>query len=284
MQTSALFSALSAYAATRNWQYVYPVWSRRAEGISIGINLHPNHVCNWHCIYCQVPALQRGHSPHIAIVTLQNELEVCLQWLNDYTSTHKLGVMQNRVQDIAFAGDGEPTTSPQFAETIQLVGNLLNQYSVENRPKRIRLITNGSQCHYAHVQHALQYLHMIGGEVWFKLDAGNDAEMQAINDCHTPFALHLQRLKACAAFCQTWIQTAVISRRSNHKTLVSPSLPEYMQTLNPLKDQIAGILLYGIARPSQQMHAECLESTSEEVLQDYASELRAHGFNVRAYN
>ncbi len=34
--------------------YVYPVLSRRAGGISIGVNLNRNKFCNFHCIYCQV--------------------------------------------------------------------------------------------------------------------------------------------------------------------------------------------------------------------------------------
>ncbi|MEZ0245224.1 MAG: radical SAM protein, partial [Methylophilaceae bacterium] len=43
--------------------YVYPVVSRRARGVSIGINLNPNNACNWRCIYCQVPNLTRGAAP-----------------------------------------------------------------------------------------------------------------------------------------------------------------------------------------------------------------------------
>ena len=41
-------------------RYVYPVISRRAGGVSIGINLNPNNACNWACVYCQVENLTRG--------------------------------------------------------------------------------------------------------------------------------------------------------------------------------------------------------------------------------
>ncbi|OYZ39127.1 MAG: radical SAM protein, partial [Methylotenera sp. 24-45-7] len=41
-------------------KYVYPVVSRRAGGVSIGINLNVNNACNWRCIYCNVPDLTRG--------------------------------------------------------------------------------------------------------------------------------------------------------------------------------------------------------------------------------
>ncbi|MCA8939828.1 MAG: radical SAM protein, partial [Planctomycetes bacterium] len=35
-------------------KYVYPVVSRRSRGLSIGVNLNPDKVCNWDCPYCQV--------------------------------------------------------------------------------------------------------------------------------------------------------------------------------------------------------------------------------------
>ncbi|MCZ7653281.1 MAG: hypothetical protein M5R42_01880 [Rhodocyclaceae bacterium] len=53
--------------------YVYPVVSRRAGGVSIGINLNPNNACNWRCIYCQVPDLKRGAAPLIDLDRLEGE-------------------------------------------------------------------------------------------------------------------------------------------------------------------------------------------------------------------
>ncbi len=42
---------------SRSWQsnrYVYPVISRRSKGLSIGVNLNPDKVCNFDCVYCCV--------------------------------------------------------------------------------------------------------------------------------------------------------------------------------------------------------------------------------------
>jgi wyosine [tRNA(Phe)-imidazoG37] synthetase (radical SAM superfamily) len=286
MLAQALFSELAAYTATRDWQYIYPVWSRRAQGISIGINLHPNHCCNWHCIYCQVPGLQRGPSPMIAMARLQAELDLCLDWINVQANTHGPNLLSGDlpsplIQDIAFAGDGEPTTSPQFAEALQVVSQILKQRQLAIS---VRLITNGSQLQHAHVQHAIQCLHAMGGEVWFKLDAGSDAEMRAVNDCHVPLALHMQRLQTCCSLCTTWVQTAIVSRQVNQQMVTTPSLPGYIQALEAFQDKIAGILLYGIARPSQQVAASSLQPVSASVIEGYAEELRAHGFQVRAFD
>lgn len=280
MEPSPLFKALTAYAATQPWQYIYPVWSRRAQGLSIGINLHPNHCCNWHCLYCQVPGLQRGPSPMIDTVQLIQEVTDCLDWLSQHCTPQ---TMQACVQDIAFAGDGEPTTSPQFAEILHNLIQILQQRRPHGRPVYVRLITNGSQLQHAHVQHALKQLHEIGGEVWFKLDAGTDAEMLAINDTHLPLSLHLQRLQTCCQLCTTWVQTAVVSRISDGRLVTTPSLPGYIETLQTVSENISGILLYGIARPSQQDTQDCLQATSTEMLEKYAEELRTLGVCVRVF-
>ncbi len=52
--------------------YVYPVVSRRAGGVSVGINLNPNNACNWHCAYCQVPDLVRGAAPEIDLEQVED--------------------------------------------------------------------------------------------------------------------------------------------------------------------------------------------------------------------
>ena len=59
--------------------YVYPVISRRAGGVSVGVNLNPNNACNWHCAYCQVPGLTRGSAPVIDLKQLKEELSSMLE-------------------------------------------------------------------------------------------------------------------------------------------------------------------------------------------------------------
>ncbi len=43
-------------------KFVYPVLSRRSRGISIGVNLNPDKVCNFDCIYCQVDRTRQGET------------------------------------------------------------------------------------------------------------------------------------------------------------------------------------------------------------------------------
>ena len=58
-----------------NFKYVYPVLSRRSDGISVGINLNVNNTCNWRCIYCQVPNLKRGKPNKVNLFLLEIELD-----------------------------------------------------------------------------------------------------------------------------------------------------------------------------------------------------------------
>src|SRR5258706_11378459 len=95
--------------------YVYPVVSRRAGGVSVGINLNPNNACNWRCVYCQVPGLVFGNAPAIDLALLETELRGFLQealhgdWMERCVPEEA-----RRLSDVAFSGNGEPTSSRQF--------------------------------------------------------------------------------------------------------------------------------------------------------------------------
>ena len=43
-------------------RFVYPVLSRRSGGLSLGINLNPDKVCNFDCIYCQVDRVEQSET------------------------------------------------------------------------------------------------------------------------------------------------------------------------------------------------------------------------------
>src|ERR671930_2579304 len=56
-------------------RFVYPVLSRRSEGISIGVNLNPDKVCNFDCIYCQVDRTTQSETQFVETRQLLEELE-----------------------------------------------------------------------------------------------------------------------------------------------------------------------------------------------------------------
>lgn len=196
--------------------YIYPVVSRRAGGVSIGINLNINNACNWRCIYCQVPNLVRGTPPPI-------ELEVLEQKLRDLLANVLHGDFMERYvaegdrqfKDIAFSGNGEPTSAKEFPQALLLVEKVLRDFNLLDSsfrsPIKIRLITNGSLLDKPAILESLRHLASCNGEVWFKLDAGTKEGIARINDVNLNPQSHIQRLKHCAEICPTFIQTGMFA-------------------------------------------------------------------------
>src|SRR5438552_8793604 len=70
--------------------YVYAVVSRRIKGLSIGINLNPDKVCNFDCVYCQVNRTTLALFREVDMSRLREELEDML----DLVTTGKLFEME----------------------------------------------------------------------------------------------------------------------------------------------------------------------------------------------
>ncbi|HRE17307.1 MAG TPA: radical SAM protein, partial [Rhodocyclaceae bacterium] len=87
--------------------YVYPVISRRAGGVSVGINLNVNNACNWGCVYCQVEGLSRGGPPPIDLELLRQELTQFLaEALHGDFMSREVPEGARALMDVAFSGNG----------------------------------------------------------------------------------------------------------------------------------------------------------------------------------
>ncbi len=258
--------------------YVYPVVSRRAGGVSVGINLNPNNACNWRCIYCQVPDLARGGPPPIDLRRLDRELRDLLDWLyvGDYLDCY-VPPGARRVVDIAFSGNGEPTSAGQFSEAVALVGRLLDELRLAT-PPRLRLITNGSLLGRKTVQRGIAALGERNGEVWFKVDACGSATMRRVNGVAIAPETVLGRLRRCGELCSTWVQTCLFALDGQ----VMLDVEAYTALLAGAAANLAGVHLYGLARPSCQPEAPRLSPLPGELLESIADEVRAAtGLTVR---
>ena len=160
--------------------YVYPVVSRRAGGVSIGINLNPNNACNYRCVYCQVPGLIRGSAPPIDLNLLETELTAFLEIATGGGWMEECVPEGSRVlKDIAFSGNGEPTSAEPFDELVSLVADTAQSFNLEIP---LILITNGSLASSARVQRGLDVLAANNGVAWFKLDRATDEGIREVND------------------------------------------------------------------------------------------------------
>jgi len=258
-------------------RYVYPVISRRAGGVSIGINLNPNNACNWRCIYCQVPNLTRGTAPTIDLTLLEDELSGFLHELQHGDFMQRVPLEARRINDIALSGNGEPTSAQEFAEVIEVIA--------KHKPTDLKLvlITNGSLMQRENVQQGLRRMAQLNGEVWFKLDRASEAGMAKVNDTKMRMEKVRQNLAIAIECCpNTWLQTCWFALDG-----IEPSKQDeddYLDLLgSSLRDGIKpqGVLLYGLARPSLQSEAPRLSALAEEVMARFVQRISALGLPVR---
>jgi len=260
--------------------YVYPVISRRAGGVSIGINLNPNNACNWHCAYCQVPGLVRGVAPEIDLKLLRAELSDMLEdMVHGSFMTERVPAACRKLCDVAISGNGEPTSCAVFDAAIGLLIELMQQFKLSIP---LRLITNGSYVHKAHVQRGLAGMAEHHGEVWIKVDSVTDAGIQRINGIKLDAVRLRQQVESVARVCPSWIQTCMAAWDGQPPT--EHELTAYIGFLNDLKRDdipIRGILLYGLARPSLQDEGVYLSALDEVWMQITAERIRQTGFEVK---
>ena len=182
-------------------RYVYAVVSRRARGLSIGINLNPDKVCNFDCPYCQVDRTLPGRSSDVDPAVLEAELDTLLSRVADGTlwtiAPFDTAAPEMRVvRDIAFAGDGEPTSCHQFPEAVEVVGRMRDRYGLDG--VGISLLTNATLLSRPRVQAGLRTLGALGGVVWAKLDAGTDAWFHKVDGTTLPLRTVVRQITDAA--------------------------------------------------------------------------------------
>ena len=123
-----------------------PVHSRRL-GISLGINLLPadGKVCSFNCVYCEC-GFNEDHRPTLPFPTREevaSKLEQKLQAM----------VTEGQLPDVlTFAGNGEPTCHPHFAEIINDTIRLRDQYCPQ---AKVSVLSNSTMIHRQQVHDAL---------------------------------------------------------------------------------------------------------------------------------
>jgi len=262
--------------------YVYPVVSRRAGGVSVGINLNPNNACNWACVYCQVPDLTRGAAPEIDLAQLESELRAMLADIlhGDFMQT-RVPEGARRLNDIALSGNGEPTSARAFPQIIELIGRVMADFGLTGTIKLV-LITNGSLADRPRVQDGLTKMAALDGEVWFKFDSATAAGMRAVNQTRISPDKQLERLATAARLCPTWLQTCVFALDGTPPSDAEQAA--YLAAVKRIRQTgipVQGVLLYGLARPSMQPQAGRLSALPADWLEAWAEKIRAAGLPVK---
>ena len=271
---SSLLNTTDHSRDSAGFTYVYPVVSRRAGGVSIGINLNPNNACNWRCIYCQVPDLKRGAAPTIDLQQLEAELRQMLHQIvnGDYMQRY-VPKTARVLHDIALSGNGEPTSAQEFVQVIALIDQIKREFNLPSQLKTV-LITNGSLIHRSNVQTGLKQMASMNGEVWFKFDRALAQERLLINNTRISLKKIYMHIQIAASLCPTWLQTCLFNLDG-----LPPTDTEMVAYLNFLQQLVAdnvpikGVMLYSIARPSLQPEAARLSPIDESWLLEYRDKI-----------
>ena len=189
-------------------RYVYAVVSRRARGLSIGVNLNPDKACNFDCPYCQVDRTSPGGPSRVDVPELAAELEDLLRRAGgDLWATPPFDTVapeRRRVADVAFAGDGEPTTPPEFPAAARAAREARDRLA-PGVP--LRLLTNATLLHRDRVRAALAEF----DELWCKLDAGTEAYFHVVDGTRLPLQRVLDNLLLVARERPIVIQSLFLS-------------------------------------------------------------------------
>jgi len=256
-----------SYEANR---FVYPVLSRRSKGISVGVNLNPDKVCNFDCIYCQVNRTSQSETRFIETDQLLRELQEMLDLVTSgdiYKSPrfeHMSGNFR-RLNDIAFSGDGEPTTYKNFDEIVSHCARVKQQ--AELNDVKFVLITNASMFHRPSVQRGLEILDAHNGEIWAKLEAGTQEYYQQIERTPIPLRQILDNITAAAQLRPLVIQALFMQVDG-----VPPppgELAAFCDRLNEITragGQIKLVQVYTVARPPTESYVTPLADAEVDAI------------------
>jgi len=242
------------------FDYVYPVLSRRSRGLSIGINLNPDKVCNWDCVYCQVDRTVAPARRDVDLEQVRRELDWTLSWAAsgavwDEAAFRDVPQHLRRINDIAFSGDGEPTTYPGFDRVCAMAADRKRAHGLDD--VKITVLTNMTMFHRQTVRRGLAILDAHNGEVWAKLDAGTPGYYRKVDrSAGVRDERALEHIAACGRERPIVIQSLFMQLHG--EPVPDAEFDAYLDRLEQLIEagcRIRLVQLYTIARETTEAYA-----------------------------
>lgn len=248
-----------------------PVRSRRF-GISLGINLLPlnKKVCSFNCIYCECGLTpepsETDSDSFIPRETIREAME------SKFAELQTRGV---KPDNITFAGNGEPTLHPDFAEIIDDTIGFRNRFFPE---AKITVLSNATTLMDTTVDQALL---KVDNNV-LKLDAGTESYMQLINDPCWNISLHkiVENLKKFKG--NLIIQSLFLRGTVNGKFFDSTSddnVNAWLQHVKEITPRL--VMIYPVDRATPLAG---LEKLSREELDRIAKKVNELGIKTDVYH
>ena len=239
-----------------------PVHSRRL-GISLGINLLPadGKICSFDCIYCEC-GFNAGHRPRLrmpARAAVHAALEAKLV---------EMAARRELPDTLTFAGNGEPTGHPEFAQIVDDVIELRRRYCPD---AKISVLTNATHILKPHVFAALQRV----DNPLLKLDTVDPEYIRRVDrpQCAYDLRALVERMRAFHGNCLiqtmflkgTWQGESVDNTTERH---VAP----WLETVRVIAPKL--VTIYTIDRETPD---KALAKASHEELDRIAARVRAAG-------
>lgn len=238
---------------------VYPVYSRRADGLSIGVNLFPDKKsCSFDCPYCEV--FPFNSDAVFDFLVMEKELEHAIH------SAHEQDIP---IRDICFSGNGEPSLSPRFPQALEMAARIRRDFAPE---AALVVISNGAGLLKENIFELLQkYAQLECFDLWLKLDAGTESWFRAINRAKEDFRGLIEAVKRWAQTAPLTLQTMLCSVNGKTPPEDEEKAWESLALELARTGKVKKIQLYGKARPSPDKSAEELP---REYLEKRATSIR----------
>jgi len=261
VEKSGVAPVATAFGCPRNFldnRFVYTVISARARGLAIGINMNPDRLCNFDCIYCEVDRKLPLTEQELNVAVMAEELDKTLFLvrsgkIREHAAYRELSDELLQLRHVALSGDGEPTLCPNFAEAIQVVVHV--RARSPHAFFKLALISNGTGLDLRPVQESLRYF-TPNDEIWIKLDAGTQDYMDRVNRSEVPLDKVLSNILLVARQRPVVIQSLFPLAFGEEPP--PQEIDEYIFRLNDLKNsgaQISLVQIYSATRPIA--HPDC---------------------------
>ena len=245
-----------------------PVYSRRL-GVSLGINLLPvdNKYCNFNCIYCECGWTENSVSK-IRLPKREDLKKQLEQKLIEIQGT------VNEPDAITFAGNGEPTIHPEFAEIIDDTIELRNKWAPT---AAISILSNASMLHKSKVKEALKKT----DKNIQKLDTGIEETFQLLNQPVGNLTLEKIINNLLSFEGKLIIQTLFV--RGNHNgnfidNTTATEIEAWLEVVKKINPEY--VMIYPIERGTP---AKGLEKIPKDELKAIAEKVEAIGVKTEVY-
>jgi len=259
--TNPYASVGTAFGCRRDFldnRFVYTVVSARARGLSVGINMNPDKLCNFDCVYCEVdrskPALDTKLDVGVMTTELGRTLELVQSGrIREWMHYRDLPEELLKLRHVALSGDGEPTLCPNFVEVVEALVHLRARGRFPFF--KLVLITNASGLDRPEVAEGLG-LFTPRDEIWAKLDGGTQEYMNCVNKSGCTIESVLANILRVARQRPVVIQS--LFPAIDGEGPPASEIEAYVQRLKELQAggaQISLVQIYSATRPTP--HSEC---------------------------